>query len=288
MTEIINSNTTNNNTTNNNTMNSNNIGNQDGVGVRVGVCVGAGGKDETYIVEELKKYMFNNANLGDINRQKEKYKNNKKSRDLTSLPKVQLKQKDISGSIIPSVTEDTLFWCFYIISYGFEKYEMLIHKNIVGEKKLKIEHIEELRKHKDVLKPYRFTTFSNLEDKLANHKKIDISTFLSLCVLKNINVLIIKKKIFFELRMNDTDEIFVIREFNSKYGYESSNKLYTNELKEDYIGVNNIDKPLNSMSYYKADELVEMCNKFGIETISSKTNKKKTKKEMYDSLFSVI
>ena len=165
---------------------------------------------------------------------------------------------------------------------------MLIHKNIVGEKKLKIEHIEELRKHKDVLKPYRFTTFSNLEDKLANHKKIDISTFLSLCVLKNINVLIIKKKIFFELRMNDTDEIFVIREFNSKYGYESSNKLYTNELKEDYIGVNNIDKPLNSMSYYKADELVEMCNKFGIETISSKTNKKKTKKEMYDSLFSVI
>lgn len=285
MTEIINSNII-------KTMNSNNIGNQDGVGVCVGAGVGAGvdedGKDETYIVEELKKYMFNNANLGDINRQKEKYKNNKKSRDPTSLPKVQLKQKDISSSTIPSVTEDTLFWCFYIISQGFSNYEMLIHKNIVGEKKLKIEHIEELRKHKDVLKPYRFTTFSNLEDKLANHKKIDISTFLSLCVLKNINVLIIKKKIFFELRMNDTDEIFVIRENNGKYGYENSNKLYTNELKEDYIGVNNIDKPLNSMSYYKADELVEMCNKFGIETISSKTNKKKTKKEMYDSLFSVI
>jgi hypothetical protein len=278
MTEITNSNII-------NTMNSNNLGNKNGV-----VCVGVedDGKVETYIVEELKKYMFNNANLGDINRQKEKYKNNKKSRDPASLPKVQLKQKEISCSIIPSVTEDTLFWCFYIISHGFEEYEMLIHKNIVGEKKLKIEHIEELRKHKDVLKPYRFTTFSNLEDKLANHKKIDISTFLSLCVLKNINVLIIKKKIFFELRMNDTDEIFVIREFNSKYGYESSNKLYTNELKEDYIGVNNIDKPLNSMSYYKADELVEMCNKFGIETISSKTNKKKTKKEMYDSLFSVI
>ena len=278
MTEITNSNII-------NTMNSNNLGNKNGV-----VCVGVedDGKVETYIVEELKKYMFNNANLGDINRQKEKYKNNKKSRDPASLPKVQLKQKEISGSIIPSVTEDTLFWCFYIISHGFEKYEMLIHKNIVGEKKLKIEHIEELRKHKDVLKPYRFTTFSNLEDKLANHKKIDISTFLSLCVLKNINVLIIKKKIFFELRMNDTDEIFVVRESNGKYGYESSNKLYTNELKEDYIGVNNIEKPLNSMSYYKADELVEMCNKFGIETISSKTNKKKTKKEMYDSLFSVI
>ena len=278
MTEITNSNII-------NTMNSNNLGNKNGV-----VCVGVedDGKVETYIVEELKKYMFNNANLGDINRQKEKYKNNKKSRDPASLPKVQLKQKEISGSIIPSVTEDTLFWCFYIISHGFEKYEMLIHKNIVGEKKLKIEHIEELRKHKDVLKPYRFTTFSNLEDKLANHKKIDISTFLSLCVLKNINVLIIKKKIYFELRMNDTDEIFVVRESNGKYGYESSNKLYTNELKEDYIGVNNIEKPLNSMSYYKADELVEMCNKFGIETISSKTNKKKTKKEMYDSLFSVI
>ena len=264
------------------------INNLDNTNTNINTNVGDDGEDETYIVEELKKYMFNNANLGDINRQKEKYKNNKKSRDPASLPKVQLKQKEISGSIIPSVTEDTLFWCFYIISHGFEKYEMLIHKNIVGEKKLKIEHIEELRKHKDVLKPYRFTTFSNLEDKLANHKKIDISTFLSLCVLKNINVLIIKKKIYFELRMNDTDEIFVVRESNGKYGYESSNKLYTNELKEDYIGVNNIEKPLNSMSYYKADELVEMCNKFGIETISSKTNKKKTKKEMYDSLFSVI
>jgi hypothetical protein len=276
---------TNNNTTNNNTMNINNLGNKNGV---VGIGVEDDGTDETYIVEELKKYMFNNASLDDINRQKEKYKNNKRCCVPTSLPKVQLKQKDISGSTIPLVTEDTLFWCFYIISEGFSNYEMLIHKNIVGEKKLKIERIEELRKHKDVLKTYRFTTFSNLEDKLANHKKIDISTFLSLCVLKNINVLIIKKKIYFELRMNDTDEIFIIREINGKYGYENSNKLYTNELKEDYIGVDNIDKPLKSMSYYKADELVEMCNKFGIETISSKTNKKKTKKEMYDSLFSVI
>jgi hypothetical protein len=280
MTEITNSNII-------NTMNINNLGNQNGV---VGLCLDVedDGKDETYIVEELKKYMFNNANLDDINKQKEKYKNNKKSRDLRSLPNIQLKQKEISCSTIPSVTEDTLFWCFYIISQGFSNYEMLIHKNIVGEKKFKIEHIEELRKHKDVLKPYRFTPFSNLEDKLANHKKIDISTFLSLCVLKNINVLIIKKKIYFELRMNDTDEIFIIRESNGKYGYENSNKLYTSEIKEDYIGVNNIDKPLNSMSYYKADELVEMCNKFGIETISSKSNKKKTKKEMYDSLFSVI
>lgn len=275
--------------TSSNNMTINNLDNTN-TNTNINTIVGDDGEDETYIVEELKKYMFNNANLNDITMQKEKYTNNKKRRDQTSLPKVQLKQKqkEISSSIIPSVTEDTLFWCFYIISHGFEKYEMLIHKNIVGEKKLKIEHIEELRKHKDVLKPYRFTTFSNLEDKLANHKKIDISTFLSLCVLKNINVLIIKKKIYFELRMNDTDEIFVVREFNGKYGYESSNKLYTNELKEDYIGVNNIEKPLNSMSYYKADELVEMCNKFGIETISSKTNKKKTKKEMYDSLFSVI
>lgn len=275
--------------TSSNNMTINNLDNTN-TNTNINTIVGDDGEDETYIVEELKKYMFNNANLNDITMQKEKYTNNKKRRDQTSLPKVQLKQKqkEISSSIIPSVTEDTLFWCFYIISHGFEKYEMLIHKNIVGEKKLKIEHIEELRKHKDVLKPYRFTTFSNLEDKLANHKKIDISTFLSLCVLKNINVLVIKKKIYFELRMNDTDEIFVVRESNGKYGYESSNKLYTNELKEDYIGVNNIEKPLNSMSYYKADELVEMCNKFGIETISSKTNKKKTKKEMYDSLFSVI
>ena len=57
--------------TNSNTMNINNLDNTSGV-VGLGVGVENDGKDETYIVEELKKYMFNNANLDDINKQKEK------------------------------------------------------------------------------------------------------------------------------------------------------------------------------------------------------------------------
>ena len=44
--------------------------------------------------------------------------------------------------------KDSLFWCFYIMKNGDANYEMLEHKNIITDKKLKIDYVEKIRKEK--------------------------------------------------------------------------------------------------------------------------------------------
>ena len=48
--------------------------------------------------------------------------------------------------------------------------------------------------------------------------------------------------------------------------------------------IENIEKPLNALSAYKVCELVDFCSKLDISIVNEKTNKKKTKNELYESL----
>ena len=117
--------------------------------------------------------------------------------------------------------KDSLFWCFYILKYGEQNYEMLENINIVLEKKLKIDYVEKIRKEKQIVKSHKFATLTHLENQLANEERIDLPTFFTLCVIENINILYICKKTYFELLIND-DKIHIIHRLDnySKYGYE--------------------------------------------------------------------
>ena len=128
--------------------------------------------------------------------------------------------------------KDTLFWCFFIMKHGDLQYEMIDNKNIVVEKKNKIEYVEKIRKDKQLIKTYKFTTLTNLENNLANEEKINIGTFLSLCVFENINVLYVKNKTYYELLMNDDPAIFIVYQLeNTKYGMEQSTVVATSIIK---------------------------------------------------------
>jgi hypothetical protein len=181
--------------------------------------------------------------------------------------------------------KDSLFWCFYILKYGEQKYEMLENINIVLEKKLKIDYVEKIRKEKQIVKSHKFATLTHLENQLANEEKIDLPTFFTLCVIENINILYVCKKTYFELLMND-DKIHIIHRLDnySKYGYEgivqSKIELYRSTL----FKVDSIEKPIKSISSYKVSELVEFCTKLGIEICVKDTNKNKSKKDLYESL----
>jgi hypothetical protein len=181
--------------------------------------------------------------------------------------------------------KDSLFWCFYILKYGEQNYEMLENINIVLEKKLKIDYVEKIRKEKQIVKSHKFATLTHLENQLANEEKIDLPTFFTLCVIENINILYVCKKTYFELLMND-DKIHIIHLLDnySKYGYEgivqSKIELYRSTL----FKVDSIEKPIKSISSYKVSELVEFCTKLGIEICVKDTNKNKSKKDLYESL----
>ena len=253
--------------------------------------------DKTYIVDELKKYMFDETRLDFFSQNKLKYNiskptiitkhteiNNNNTNNINNTNSYNKKQ--INSFFIPNSATDTLFWCFYIMKNGFHLYEMFPHKNLIGEKKIKIDYVELIRNNKLLLKKYKFSTFANIENVLANEKRLDISTFFSLCVLENMNVLFIKNKMYYELLMNDSDDIFIIRQTNNNiFGYESRKISETLKLKEELLKIDNVDKPLKAISAYKLDDLLFMCNKLELNTIDNLTKKSKKKKDLYETLF---
>jgi hypothetical protein len=181
--------------------------------------------------------------------------------------------------------KDTLFWCFYILKYGEQTYEMLENINIVLEKRLKIDYVEKIRKEKQIVKSYKFATLTHLENQLANEEKIDLNTFFTLCVIENINVLYVCKKTYFELLMND-DKVHIIHRLDnySKYGYEGIEQTKIELYRSTLFKVDCVEKPVKSISSYKVSELVEFCTKLGIEICVKDTNKNKSKKDLYESL----
>lgn len=183
------------------------------------------------------------------------------------------------------IEKDTLFWCLYAMKHGIDKYHILERRNFILEKKLKIKYIEFLRKEKQLLKTYKFAPLTHIEDQLANHSKIDFKTFITLCTLENLNIHFIKNKTCYTHLMNDSTDVFVIFYLDKdRYAFQKINKTDLSNYTEMYYQLDNIDKPIKSMASYKVQELVDICNKLGIETIRTDTKKTKTKPELYESI----
>lgn len=194
--------------------------------------------------------------------------------------KQQEKPLQIKSDLFEPREKDSLFWCFYIMKNGQTDYEMLEHRNFILEKKLKIEYVEKIRLDKEHIKLHKFATLTHLESNLANDDRIDIPTFLSLCVLENLNVTIVRKQTYFELLMNDTVETHTIHCLdNYKHGY---NQICPD--KQNLLKLDNITKPLKSISSYKVGELTEMCEQLKISITNDKTCKNKNKNELYESI----
>jgi hypothetical protein len=87
------------------------------------------------------------------------------------------------------------------------------------------------------------------------------------------------------LLMNNGVEIHTIYSLdNHKYGYSS-----ISADKQNLLQIDNILKPLKSISSYKVQDLLNLCEKLKIETkIDTKKDdekkKTKTKNELYESL----
>jgi hypothetical protein len=243
-------------------------------------------EDDIYqnFVKHVQDYMFSNTNICKSLecRVHEQFNNKKKKQQVDNL-------ENINKNIFIPSDSDTLFWCLYIIKNGLSNYSQLTNRNLIVEKKFKIEYVERLRKEKQLIKQYKFDTLTNIENSLANENRIDINTFLTLCVVGCLNIFFIKKNTYFELNMNDSNKIYIIKYISEKdkYGFEETNKDNLNDFREKFYKLDNMSKPIKSLSSYKTQELVDICNKLGIETtINSENNitKNKNKKDLYESI----
>ena len=57
-----------------------------------------------------------------------------------------------------------------------------------------------------------------------------------------------------------------------------------NKYLDNPIKINNIDKPIQTISSYKVQDLIDICTKLAIETINTDTGKIKSKNDLYESI----
>jgi len=200
--------------------------------------------------------------------------------------------------------KDTLFWCFYIMKYGQENYNLLGEHTFVLEKKLKFQYVEDCRKQSDYLKSKKLIGMNDLENQLANDGVIQLGTFLSLCVLENLNVIYFNSTTYYEIISTECGITHVVEKQqtptslkyrNSKpnasvYGYVGLLNEHLKTHKLSCYKMETLDKPLKCISSYKVKEIEDICHLFNINIFSEEKkeynshNKKKTKSELYHYL----
>lgn len=238
-------------------------------------------------MNELKDYMLNNKmitnNLVDL-------PNDIIRAKIVIQPKVVIQSKVFQKTIFYPKEKDSLFWCFYLLKFGHEKYEILFNKNEIIEKQIKVEYVEKLRNEKALVKTYKFDTLTNIESNLVNDKYLNLPSFLTLCAIENINVLYLNKtkKTYFEFVIDETKDKYIIysydEKYEKKYGFELNKDNKDIKIKENNYKIENIKKPIKSITSYTIKELNDIAQKLGIDLLNKDTNKNKLKKDLYEDI----
>jgi hypothetical protein len=197
--------------------------------------------------------------------------------------------------------QDTLFWCLYIMNYGYNDYLQIDHNYGVKE-------LEEKQKISKFMKEnvvrikntnYKLTNVAIqevLSELLTSQKETSLLCLIVMIVYYNINILIINEttKCMLEFWSNkvkipstntsseESDALTYVlyKTDNGKYKlqYENIGSFQINDLKEKYVVLESYNKYIKGISNYKVEELEDMAKKFGVfdET------KKYKKAELYE------
>jgi hypothetical protein len=254
------------------------------------------------LCNNLQKYILNSKNLtkftNTINKQifnikvneNKCNKNEKNKLNSNSNSNTNLKSNKTNDFYCPANLKDKLFWCFYVIKMGIDNFNMLDNQHFIIEKEMKIKYIGLLRSNKQILKNNKIKPLYEIEDELANKDKIGLKTFLSLCLVDKINLIIIDNRKVFECIHQNLNDIFIINKTNNPLNYQLIfNNTTTNFMeklefyRENYFQWTQIDMKLKAITSYKLEDLILICKKLDIN-IKNENNKKNTKKEIYEIL----
>lgn len=204
-------------------------------------------------------------------------------------------QINTNNSFFYPPQKDSLFWCFYIIVNGFSKYEFE-PTTYIKEKNEKIRYIEMVRNNKKILKEQKIKPISDIEDYLANKDQLNIKTFIALCILEGINIMIINNQTYIEYNLTSGSKIHVIhqkRPFCFSIELNASDEIIQ-KYRDTHFQIQNIDKPILSISSYNVSELNAFCKKLQInqEPIEPLNKelviKKRSKQDMYNLIVSTL
>ena len=204
--------------------------------------------------------------------------------------KVEQKMEHIKPNLI-----DSLFWCLYIINYGYNDFLQINRNHRVKQLEIQSQVIDKIQKDKNCMKNtnFKFTNVAIQEltsDLITISKAINYNTALSLCVLYNINIYIIdnSKGVYIKLISNTDIELptyAIYREKLNTYSVDIE-ALTADKITalENLICLESYLRPLKTISNYKIVELTELANKFKL----LEEDKKYKKQELYELVYNKI
>jgi len=212
---------------------------------------------------------------------------------------------------------DKFFWCFYKLFNNLQDDDLNYLNQFKTEKEYKYAIVENIKTLKSKLQKYKIKK-NLIIDELVNDNYISLETFIALIKLYDLKIILIKNNIFtyynlstdFYFLETNKENMLTINDLNSlNYdnvkiinieNYNNFNKnnffklividvINNNNLtyiKNKYYYVNNIEKPLKSISAYKLDDITNMAKLLKINSFNG--IKKKTKKDLYEEIYKLL
>jgi hypothetical protein len=207
---------------------------------------------------------------------------------------IENKSNDIKNNYSPN-EKDKLFWCFYIFINGYEKYELDRTSSFKIEKEFKFMIAEKLISLKNELKQMGLKK-NDISAELTNNTCISIKSLLVLCHIYKIKLLYVKNNYYYLSEPDNTGE----EKYPLKCILHENDKIYIKDIDdnkdeqdkmllyyhENYWKIENINKPIKSISSYSLLELQDICKK--IKLPIEYNSKKLLKKDLYESIVKVF
>jgi hypothetical protein len=185
---------------------------------------------------------------------------------------------------------DTLFWCIYIIAYGYNDYLQIGYNYGIKELEIKKKIAEFISANPSKLKQTNYKVTNVLiqeimSELLTSQKETSMNCLLAMTVFFNINLLILNptQKLLIEFISNRDAEVadneqktFLLQKDSyGKYNVkeEFSSREAIEQLKSQKFVLEHYLKPLKASSSYKVDDLVKLATKMNIYEVGRKYKK---------------
>jgi hypothetical protein len=196
----------------------------------------------------------------------------------------QMQPKPAENAFRPALNQDPLFWCLYIMKNGVFKYEQLPNR-FTAEHDGKRDEIIMLRDRSKQLKQstgIKFTA-STIEGDIMS-PLLTLHAFQVLVHLNSLNAVFVNphNRVYAEFisdAVSDKPVYFITRnDKNTRcVSMTQATEAQLTAIRATHHRIENLKKPLKSVSAYSVAELTEMCH-----TLKIQMNHKMKKQEIYD------
>ena len=186
----------------------------------------------------------------------------------------------------PAVNQDPLFWCFYVMQNGAFKYEQIANR-FTAEQDGKRDQVLLLRTQIKALKQTTGIkiTASTIEGEIMS-PRISLHAFQVLVHLNSLNAVFVnpQNRVYAEFISDAVSDkpVYLMQRMDEKsrrVSMTQATEAQLTSLRETHYRIENLQKPIKSMSSHTVADLIEMCHRLKIQL-----KPKMKKQELYDSI----